>query len=267
MWGLDKLGFHPTRVVVVIVTILCAILLLISTIMWIHIGWRYIRRKGRPRMAQLILGGLGAAMLLTSLLWFAFDNWNSLISKSNEIDLSKNEGILYPANETTPAIPAKCAEMIPKDALVIFYGDNISFTQKRFQNIIRLGGEVLLQIDREQSTGAIYISVLRVFDDRNDIIAKIDSDGFCVRNTSQKKRPDESTLVVYDHNDYEVLNIRLLNKNAIRLTGIFRRPRLPPIVISSNSVKWANLTFSGLCSGPSISPSGSVLNLAPPELS
>ena len=123
-------------------------------------------------------------MLLTSLLWFAFDNWNSLISKSNEIDLSKNEGILYPANETTPAIPAKCAEMIPKDALVIFYGDNISFTQKRFQNIIRLGGEVLLQIDREQSTGAIYISVLRVFDDRNDIIAKIDSDGFCVRNTS-----------------------------------------------------------------------------------
>jgi hypothetical protein len=69
---------------------------------------------------------------------------------------------------------------------------------------------------------------LKVFDDRNDSIAHIDEDGFWVQNSVRKKRPDQSTLVVFDHNDTEVLRIHYLNPRAVSVEGIFRHPKISP---------------------------------------
>jgi hypothetical protein len=81
------------------------------------------------------------------------------------------------------------------------------------------------------------VSLLKIFDDRNDIIARIDVDGFWVANTVRKKRPDQSTLVVYDHYDREVLKIHLLNDRAMSLTGIFRLPSSTvPMRITPSSI-------------------------------
>src|SRR6202012_5128959 len=67
-----------------------------------------------------------------------------------------------------------------------------------------------------------------MFDDRNDIIARIDKDGFWVQNNVRKKRPDECTLVVFDPSATEVLRLQYLNPKAISVQGLFRHPKMGP---------------------------------------
>jgi hypothetical protein len=114
-----------------------------------------------------------------------------------------------------------------------------------------MGGEEMLAIDRDPKTKNLVVSMLRVFDDRGNIIARIDTNGFWVANTSRKKRPDESTLVVFDHNDIEVLNIKFLNPSAIKILGTFRKDRYPPIIIAESWTEVRGFRFAGsACIGP-----------------
>ena len=84
----------------------------------------------------------------------------------------------------------------------------------------------MIVIDKEPKTNNVVVTLLKVFDDRNDIIARIDQDGFWVQNALRRKRPDPSTLIVYDHSDTEVLRLRLLNSNTIYIQGTFRHAKL-----------------------------------------
>ncbi len=94
--------------------------------------------------------------------------------------------------------------------------------------VLQMRGEPMIVIDRDPKTKNLPVTTLRIFDDRDDIIARLDQDGFWVQNTSRKKRPDEHTLIVYDHNDQQVLKINFINPQMISIEGVFRHPRAKP---------------------------------------
>jgi hypothetical protein len=85
----------------------------------------------------------------------------------------------------------------------------------------------MLVIDKDDKHN-LKVSILKIFDGRDDIIARIDDDGFWVQNTLRKKRPDQSTLIVYDHNDTEVLKLQYLNERMISIQGVFRHAKIKP---------------------------------------
>ena len=83
----------------------------------------------------------------------------------------------------------------------------------------------MLTINKDSTTGHIRVTTLQIFDDRKDSIATMDDGHFWVKFGSKKKRPDKSTLVVYDHLNKEVLRVRFLNPHAISVQGLFRHPK------------------------------------------
>ena len=110
---------------------------------------------------------------------------------------------------------------------------------------LRDGGEKIIELDRT-SRGELLLSTLKIFDDRNDIIARVDADdGFWVANSTRTKRPDKSTLVVFDHNDAEVLRLVFLNKNTLSVTGVFRHRHVArPVIITPDALNLAGNVFN-----------------------
>jgi hypothetical protein len=156
------------------------------------------------------------------------------------IDLTKNEDVLIPANLP---MPEHLPPDVPPNALVVFWGSNISWNTRLPHTVLEMADDPMIVIDKKPGTDNLVVTVLRVFDDRDDIIARIDEDGFWVKNTTRKKRPDPSTLVVYDHSDTEVLRIQFLNSRAISIEGIFRHSKLNPryfIITKDRAVQMPN---------------------------
>lgn len=140
------------------------------------------------------------------------------------IDLSKNEGILVPDNQPIPDFAQN--SRAPANAIMVVWGTNVSWTTQPDHVLLEMASDPMIAVKRDQKTGNLVVTSLKVFDDRNDRIARIDEDGFWVQNNTFKKRPNEHTLVVYDHNDDEVLRIEFINPRVISVTGIFRHPKM-----------------------------------------
>jgi hypothetical protein len=70
---------------------------------------------------------------------------------------------------------------------------------------------------------ALTINRLRLFNDQ-EIITILDDDNIWTNSNFRSKRPNEHELIVYDEQDNEVLHIIFMNKLAISITGVFRRP-------------------------------------------
>jgi hypothetical protein len=157
-----------------------------------------------------ILGLVGAFQMDTK------KEASSVDQKPQTIDLTKNEGILLPDNLSMPPAPKGCE--IPDDALAIFYGGSVTWTQRDSQKVFRMAGEDMLVF--EKRSGSIVLTLLRIYDDGGNIIARIDEDGFWVAPQVRKKRPDKSTLIVYDQRDAEVLHLHFLNPKAISVQGL-----------------------------------------------
>ena len=114
---------------------------------------------------------------------------------------------LVAGNQPSPA--TRCH--IPNDAFAVFYGTNVSWTTRNdVQTILKIAGDQIITMNRSEDGHTGFITTLKLFDDRGDIIARIDEDGRWVRSDIRYKRPDPSTVIVYDHNDAEVLTIKFL---------------------------------------------------------
>lgn len=176
-------------------------------------------------------------------------NKGSADQKHPPIDLTKNEGVLLPDNLLMPPAPKGCE--IPDDALAIFYGGSVTWTQRDFQKVFKMAGEDMLVFERRN--GSIVLTLLRIYDDGGSIIARIDEDGFWVAPQVRKKRPDKSTLIVYDQRDIEVLRLHFLNPRALSVQGMLRNPKLPgySVTITNEFVRYmpGNFTLSGNCTG------------------
>lgn len=194
---------------------------------------------GRPLLWRLSIAALFGAILLPILI-FAL-HW---------VDVREDRTLrqLFPGTEPLPALAAKCK--VPADALMVSFGSNLGWATNMPHTIIQMGGDPILSIDRDRASASLIITVLRIFDDRNDIIAKIDKDGFWVRGDTRMKRPDRSSLIVFDHNDSEVLNIRFLNPRAISVTGIFRHTHVRfPVILTPEYMEINTNKLIGNCMG------------------
>ena len=158
--------------------------------------------------------------------------------------------ILKPGNEPIP--PHAALRRVPDKALMVFLGTNLAWATRMPHTVLMMGGEPMIAIDRHQNSNQIVVSVLRIFDDRHNIIARIDEGGFWVENSTRSKRPDPHTMQVYDHNDVEVLRIVFLNPRAISVTGVFRhRDVAVPVIVTANNAVVGGMTMSGSAFGES----------------
>jgi hypothetical protein len=162
---------------------------------------------------------------------------------TNWIRAPDNEGVLVPAHDVIA--PSHCS--IPRGATTIHLGSDIAYVVDFPSTILQMHGEPIIVAD--MLDGDLVLSVLRVFDDRNDIITRIDADGFWVNPTARIKKPDASTLVVYDHLDNEILRLRFMNRNAISIEGIFRSPGQAPITIDHDVMHVGVLSLRDSCAG------------------
>src|ERR1017187_4952020 len=101
--------------------------------------------------------------------------------------------VLRPRNDPMPAHPL--IGRAPENAFLVFLGTLMSWATKMPHTVLMMGGDTMIAIDREKDSDRLILTALRIFDDRNNIIASVDRDGFWVKNTTRSKRPDPSTLV------------------------------------------------------------------------
>ena len=178
-----------------------------------------------------IISGSAAGALVATLQWTNY----------RQVMLSKT---LYPANEPNPQIPTPLK--IPDGALRIYLGQsNLAWATRMPHNVLMMRGDLMIAIDRQGNSGNLVVTTLRIFDDRDNIIARIDEDGFWVQESNRSKRPDPNTLVVFDHHDAEVLRIRFINPHAIVITGVFRHQGVPqPVVVTPTEMNISGHTFT-----------------------
>lgn len=198
--------------------------------------WLWLVSK-RPLLFRLALGAVGAAVLLPGM-GLALQ-WVDL----REVQLSKT---LTSRNVETPPIPADCK--VPKGAVMVFLGSNLAIATKMPSTVIQMGDQEMLAIDMD-ADHRLTIKTLRIFDDQNELIAQIGDDEFSVAPSARHVKPDESTLVVYDQHDAEVLRISYLNIRTVSIRGEFRAENLPSLVITDDKVGLGDRTFVVSCLG------------------
>jgi hypothetical protein len=155
-------------------------------------------------------------------------------------------GPLIPDNLPSPAAPPGC--VVPTGALGVLMGSNVYWTTVVPHVVVQMGGLDMLTLDKT-AAGAIILKTLRIFDDRNDIIARIDENGVWYSPDVRAQRPDPSTVVVFDHTDTEVLSIKFLNSQTVQISGIFRKEGLPPIVVTPDLTSISGSTLAQSCFG------------------
>lgn len=138
-------------------------------------------------------------------------------------ELHQLRGKLTPANDTTP--PNPCGADTPQGSVVFLYGDNAALA-RRFPHTV-LGSLTLgplIALDRSEGGSLIVLMTIRAPDGK--IIAQLDEHGYRVNqhNITEMRRPDRSSLILTDEYGAEVINIRYLNPQAVRIDGSFHYP-------------------------------------------
>lgn len=173
--------------------------------------------------------------------------WHVLVSApppTHMNDQQPNEtttsGLLVPADEPTP--PNPCG-LIPGDAMLVILGNSASWGTAFPQTIIKIGNDKMLTMD--EIAGRIAISG-KFFSRDGKIVAELKDNEFYINpnNYFRKKRPDTHSLVVYDQESTEVLNVRFINAHTIKFTGVIRHPRAT-VVISETQGLFRNTICTG----------------------
>jgi len=105
-------------------------------------------------------------------------------------------------------------------------GGSVAWSTHFPLTIVNIAGKDLLSVQRDPK-GGLSVSA-KIFDAEGKIIADIEDDEFTINqnNYFKRKRPDASTLIVYDQYDQPVLNIRYLNPAAKQQNSTIRRFRV-----------------------------------------
>jgi len=146
--------------------------------------------------------------------------------------LSQSSDWLVPADEPTPE--NACDNKVPTDSLLIILGSLAAFNNHFPHTVLAIGGTPLLQLDKNQK-GEIAVST-DVMDDNDNEIVEIEHNHFTPANdVFMVKRKDLNSLsVIVKHEKQEVLNVRYLNAQVIRITGIFNRHGIQVIATQSS---------------------------------
>lgn len=184
--------------------VLAALDALIFVVIWL---WR----SENPSIPLVVIGAVIAGVSIVGLVYGL--KW---------VDYREEKGLtrLLPGSKPRPQLPPRCDP--PADAMVVLFGSNAAWGSQFPYTVLDMGGTKMLAVDKVADKAQLSISVLRIFDDRGTIIARIDDDGFWVAPDVRRQKPNRSTLVVYDRGDQQALKVEFLNSNTLYVEGIFR---------------------------------------------
>jgi hypothetical protein len=135
-------------------------------------------------------------------------------------------------------------QKVPSGGLRVYLGAYLAWSDKFPHIVVQMCDEEILTIDRRPN-GSIVLSVLRLYDERGKIILRFDGGEFWSADGIRVKRPDKSTIVVYNTSDKEVLNVKLLNLQSVYITGVFHYPGIRPIIVDTTRVQIGGMNLIG----------------------
>lgn len=167
-----------------------------------------------------------------------------VFQKNTTINKTLEDLLLIPAHD--PSSKNTCP--IPRGAITVEMGTNTAFWIGESFTVISFGDFHLMDVKKSQ--GHIIISLLRIFDDKNNIILRYGGLRPWKSPEVRIERPDKSTIQVFDHNDREVLNLRFKNSSTLSIRGVFRKPDSPPVYIDDAGMHVGHgIEINGTCIG------------------
>ena len=130
---------------------------------------------------------------------------------------------LVPADDPTP--PNGCSSQgvsVPNDELLLLMGKMAVHTSRKDKfTVVQFGGCPLLKMQRTSQGIALDADI---FNEDGKQIAHIENNEVDLSSGkySRRKRPDSSTLIVYDEEGNEVLWVRYSNPTTVQIQGVFR---------------------------------------------
>jgi hypothetical protein len=231
--GVGMTGTEPRRFVVARLSFAVAALTVpAAAVYWALVDPAPVRYESATLVVTWTL--VAAAALGLSLAW---------VAKQARIIAPR----LFPGGRATPVLPPNCRA--PEGALLVLWGSNVSWLTGDAHTIIRVGEQDMLSVHRDARRPEITVDLLRVFDDRNDIIARVEKGKFWVKPGNRvERRPDASTLVVFDHNDSEALRLDFVNRTTLVVRGVLRATE-PRIVIGEDGAEIGGIQMRGCVIG------------------
>jgi hypothetical protein len=138
---------------------------------------------------------------------------------------TETHGWLLPAKDPTP--PNGCSRILtvlPHDELVLLMGGAGVHTARNDKfTVLQVGGCSLLSMQR--ATEGIAFDA-DIFNEDGKLVAHIEKNEFNLSSGkySYARRPDRSTLIVYDEQGQEALWVRYLNPTTVQIRGVFTCP-------------------------------------------
>jgi hypothetical protein len=182
------------------------------------------------------------------------------VRKTTVYTKDPNVGVLYPSNEplvehamTGNSYLDQCFrdavswETAGSGGLAMNVGTNVVIMWSFPITLLAMENEPMIRVNKRD--GKLVVEMVRVIDDRDNQIVRIDQDGYSIDPESHAHvtRPDKSTLIVEDHLGRQVLKIKYTNPQSISLDGVFRYPSLPAIAFTGDKVHGINLNMGDSC--------------------
>lgn len=137
---------------------------------------------------------------------------------------TETHGWLIPANGPTPANACSSFGPIPDDALLIVVGSDAVWTQAKHRTILAIGGHNMLSFTRDDNGIALDADF---FGSTGNLVARIESTTIpnefhlVSPEYSYSKRPDRSSLAVYDRQGNSLFTVRYINPHTLSIEGTF----------------------------------------------
>jgi hypothetical protein len=172
---------------------------------------------------------------------------NDLIKREQKTATPVYYGFLKPAGEPGPSLPNN----VPTNTIQLLLGDDLRVLAANSEtHVLSKGGKPFLTIGIKNDLMKIKT---KITDSQNRYIVRIIDNEFQAshENAFNPLQPDPHSLVVRDEEGNEVLNIRFVNRNCIRIVGRFVLEGYdePLLILPDEGISWpggggiAHLTF------------------------
>ena len=140
-----------------------------------------------------------------------------MYSRYEDRTLAAPEGDLISANE--PPLPNPCdGPLRPKFSYKMFLGTTIVQTNNLPHVVVMENNNPILRMDNTNN-GAVTVS-LDVFNEKGEILISIERGHYKISNSVFRKvQNDWSGFTVFDSHNQKVLDLRIVNRYEVRITG------------------------------------------------
>jgi hypothetical protein len=159
-------------------------------------------------------------------------------------------GTILPADD--PNLPNACDRQGVSTAgkITIFLGSNVATRPNAGKSAILVRqGTPLVTV--EKTADGLYIDAM-IFDATGKLVGTVTKNRFTVLtgdNSYIERRGDLSTLGIFDKSGTELLYVRFLNTNAMRIRGVFYSAGMPIARITDSDIQLGVIRGTNTCFG------------------